>query len=143
MKCKINDYCCVYHACMSEDCQKKIILSQGHPGWGAGRCKTENNSLKKTIMKEKLIITFKSILIGHEIEEIVSAGYNKTGNKFSVIFNGSKGYLDNIEFVCEGKQKDGINYIHIDSIRNQKGLPINKMVSVYHSEENGVRIEVK
>ena len=38
MKCKINDHCCVYHACMSNDCQKEVVLSQGHPGWGSGRC---------------------------------------------------------------------------------------------------------
>ncbi len=38
MKCKISDSCCVYHACMSDDCQKDVVLSQGHAGWGKGRC---------------------------------------------------------------------------------------------------------
>ena len=38
-KCKINDHCCVYHECMGgENCQKDEVLSQGHPGWGEGRC---------------------------------------------------------------------------------------------------------
>jgi len=46
MKCKLSDWCCVYHACMSNECQQKIVLSQV-PGWGAGRCEKENNSLKK------------------------------------------------------------------------------------------------
>lgn len=35
------------------------------------------------------------------IQETISQGYKKTGLKFSVHFNGSKGYLDNIEISCE------------------------------------------
>jgi len=38
---------------MSDDCQKKIILIQGDPGWGAGRCEKENNSFKKSITMSK------------------------------------------------------------------------------------------
>ena len=46
MKCKINDYCCVYHACMGEDaCQKEVVLEQGHPGWGPGRCEKRTKKI--------------------------------------------------------------------------------------------------
>lgn len=35
------------------------------------------------------------------LERITTGGYEKTGLKFSVHLNGSKGYLDNIEISCE------------------------------------------
>ena len=37
MKCKISDYTCPYHACMSDDCQKLIVLQQG-VSFGCGHC---------------------------------------------------------------------------------------------------------
>lgn len=41
MKCKISEWCCVYHACMSDDCQKRIVIKQG-VNWGKGKCSTLN-----------------------------------------------------------------------------------------------------
>lgn len=38
-KCKINDPTCVYHACMSEHCQKRHVLGNG-ANWGVGKCET-------------------------------------------------------------------------------------------------------
>ena len=37
MKCKISAPGCVYHACMSDDCQKAAVFDNGHD-WGSGLC---------------------------------------------------------------------------------------------------------
>lgn len=37
-KCKSKNYTCVYHACMSDDCQRKEVLKNGI-SWGNGKCK--------------------------------------------------------------------------------------------------------
>lgn len=37
MKCKTSDYGCIYHACMSDDCQKEVVLEQG-ANYGPGKC---------------------------------------------------------------------------------------------------------
>ena len=36
MKCKINAWGCIYHACMSNDCQKRYMKRKD---LGDGRCK--------------------------------------------------------------------------------------------------------
>jgi hypothetical protein len=38
MKCKISNWSCVYHACMSDDCQKYEVLK--HNDYGNGKCET-------------------------------------------------------------------------------------------------------
>jgi len=95
-------------------------------------------------MKEQLIVKFKLPMIENLsiVRAIVSMGYRSTGNKFSINFNGSKGYLSNIEITCEGTQKEGNNIIWVERLRTKKGTLSSKMVSVFHSEENGIRIEV-
>ncbi len=46
MKCHISQWGCVYHACMSDDCQKKQVLSNG-VNWGEGKCsKTKTMQLE-------------------------------------------------------------------------------------------------
>ena len=42
MKCKTSDWACLYHACMSDDCQKRHVLKNGI-NWGNGNCKTKIN----------------------------------------------------------------------------------------------------
>lgn len=37
VKCKIDDRGCVYHACMSDNCQKNVVLMAG-VDWGKGNC---------------------------------------------------------------------------------------------------------
>ena len=44
-KCKKGYYGCPYHACMSNDCQKKIVMDQGID-WGKGYCKTNLQIVK-------------------------------------------------------------------------------------------------
>jgi len=95
---------------------------------------------------EQLIVKFKLPLLERldTINYIVSQGWKKTDNKFHVVFNGSKGYLDSIEIGCEGIQpKNRENFIDIYSYRAKCGKLMNKMVSIYHSEEKGVRVEIK
>ena len=38
--CLTDDYECVYHACMSNDCQKNEVLTRCD--WGLGNCETHN-----------------------------------------------------------------------------------------------------
>jgi hypothetical protein len=93
---------------------------------------------------EKLIDKFKLPLIERHstIEVILILGYRKTGNKFSVVFNGSAGYLSNIVIICEGIQKEDNNIIWIENLRNKDMSLKSKMVSIFHSEENGIRVEI-
>ena len=37
MKCHISDWCCIYHACMSDDCQKNEVLKH-RTDLGIGNC---------------------------------------------------------------------------------------------------------
>lgn len=92
---------------------------------------------------EKKLLGFQLPMIENVsiIEAICSLGYSETGNKFSVNFNGSKGYLDNIEISCEGVQKEN-NRINVNEFRNKNRTFKKKQVNVYYSEENGVRISI-
>ena len=64
-------------------------------------------------------------------------GYRKTGNKFSIEFSGSKGYLSHLSIHCEGFQKEENR---IFEIFNKNGSVKKKIINVYHSELNGVRL---
>jgi hypothetical protein len=92
-------------------------------------------------MKEKLIFKFKLPLINELqlITTICSYGYRKTQNKFSVNFNGSKGYLSNIEITCEGNQKEE-NRIFVENLMNKDGSFKNIIVNLFYSDENGIRL---
>ncbi len=93
---------------------------------------------------ETLIAKFKLPIIENLtiLEFIVASGFKKTGNKFSVEFNGSKGYLSNITISCEGHQKENNNIIWVENLMTTKGALKKKTVSIYHSHENGVRVDV-
>ncbi len=93
---------------------------------------------------EKLIAKFKLPMIENLslVSLLISLGYRKTGNKFQVEFNGSKGYLSNIQIHCEGIQRQRNNIIWIEKLRTKKGALRSKMVEIYHSEENGVRVSL-
>lgn len=41
--CKISAWGCPYHACMSDDCQKKVVVSQGVT-FGACKCDRDRNA---------------------------------------------------------------------------------------------------
>lgn len=94
--------------------------------------------------KEKIICSFKlpKIQDWRFLVGTIGLCYHATGNKFSFEFNGSKGYLSNIEISCEGVQKERNNIIWIESLTNKNGTLKSKLVSIYHSEETGVRVEV-
>ena len=92
-------------------------------------------------MTEQLIMkiglpSFKDLSL---VDAIVSLGYARTGNKFTVAFNGSKGYLSNIEISCEGHQKEE-NRIFIENLRNKNGSLKSILVNIFYSDENGIRI---
>lgn len=92
-------------------------------------------------MKEQLIVKFKLPMIYNLslINIIVKVGFDKTGNKFSVLFHGSKGYLSNVEISCEGYQTEE-NIIWIEKLRNKNGCLKSIMINVFYSEKNGIRV---
>lgn len=93
---------------------------------------------------EQLIMKFRlqSIRDLSLVDDIISIGYKKTGNKFSIEFNGSKGYLSNINVACEGVQKERNNVIWIENLITKKCTLKSKMVEIYHSKERGIRVSV-
>ena len=42
--CLISSWGCIYHACMSDDCQKAVVLGQGFD-WGFGKCENKEKGL--------------------------------------------------------------------------------------------------
>ena len=44
MNCKIDNWSCIYHACMSNDCQKEVMLDQD-ADYGPGKCEKEVEEL--------------------------------------------------------------------------------------------------
>ena len=93
---------------------------------------------------EKLILKLKLNQLEHlsTINDILFDGYRKTGNKFRVEFNGSKGYMDHIEIACEGTQTKRNNIIRAKDLFTEEGWVSSETVSIYHSNENGVRVEI-
>lgn len=75
------------------------------------------------------------------INIILKGCYTETGEKFSIHFNGSAGYLDNIEFTCEREsQLDNIiQYAMLVQTPNYNEIS----VTIYHSKDKGVRVEVE
>lgn len=69
-------------------------------------------------------------------------GYRKTGNKMMISFHGSKGYLSYAAIRCEGYQRGEENIIWIEKLTNKDGSLKQKMVNIFHSEENGIRISL-
>lgn len=96
---------------------------------------------------EQVILKFKLPMINdlRIINSIVVRGYNMTYNKFDVIFSGSKGYLDHIRIECEGRQNPEFNTI-IDiadpELRTKAGKLRSIPVTIFHSRENGIRIDI-
>lgn len=39
--CKKSDWCCVYHACMTNDCQRSVVRQQGY-NFGHGSCEKKS-----------------------------------------------------------------------------------------------------
>lgn len=77
------------------------------------------------------------------IAAVVRDCYNITGNKFSVAFHGSKGYLSHIEISAEGLQPGRANIIWLHRIEEQKVNGNQIMVSIYYSAAQGVRVAVE
>lgn len=92
-------------------------------------------------MKEQLLMKFKLPMIQSlaVVNAIVTMGYKATGNKFTVSFNGSKGYLNDITIECEGNQIAD-NRIRYQELLNKDGSLKSIDVNVFYSNEHGVRI---
>jgi hypothetical protein len=57
MKCKISNWGCLYHACLSDDCQKRFVLENG-VNYGKGKCekKMTKDERNKALKAGKIII---------------------------------------------------------------------------------------
>jgi hypothetical protein len=75
------------------------------------------------------------------INNILRDCYKKTGEKFSINFNGSSGYLDNIEITGE---VNNIPYNRIEYALLVQTPNYNTIgVSLYYSKDKGLRVEVE
>ena len=101
------------------------------------KIETPNDGKKR----EKLILRFKLPQITSKsfIEILCLHGYRETGNKFSISFNGSKGYLSNFEISCEGYQKAD-NRIFIEDLYNKDRTLKSIGVNIFYSDEYGIRL---
>lgn len=55
MHCKISNWACVYHACMSNDCQKAIVIEnmpEIEKDWGKGSCEEKKEIVNNQINKQ-------------------------------------------------------------------------------------------
>lgn len=95
-------------------------------------------------MPEQLLIKFKLPQLQNldTVHAIVITGFEKTGNKFSVNFNGSKGYLSHVEITCEGIQKERNNLIWIEELQRENGSLQIKDIEIFHCPKLGVRVSV-
>lgn len=50
MICSTSQWSCVYHACMTDECQKKIVNDQGF-NWGNGKCFKKKNMFYRANVK--------------------------------------------------------------------------------------------
>ena len=95
-------------------------------------------------MEEEIIIyqtQLNNLFNPFVIMGIVAQGYNKTDCKFSVSFNGSKGYLSNISIYAEGYQKEN-NRLRRDELFTRKNRFTKKKLNVFFSHVNGVRLSL-
>lgn len=46
MKCKTSNWGCVYHACMTDECQKRYVLKHDKT-LGKGKCQVSKNEKKR------------------------------------------------------------------------------------------------
>ena len=101
-------------------------------------------------MKDILIFNAKFLKNTDNLNQLLNEFYSKTGLKLSIIFNGSKGYLDNIEFKCESRKS--INKVPMFLINNVKGaddgiviisIDEDKIYTKYNLEEVLVFASVK
>lgn len=92
----------------------------------------------------KNIIKFKLPMISDVrfIAMIVEDGYRATGNKFNVVFHGSKGYLSHIEINAEGSQAERTNIIWLRDLFTTNGALKKKSVSVDYCEKRGVFVTI-
>jgi len=87
------------------------------------------------ILSTQLSNLFNPAVINHLCRD----GFRKTGNKFFIGFMGSKGYLSHLSISCEGVQGEDNT---ITDLFNKGGSLKKKLVNVYHSELNGVRLSL-
>jgi len=91
--------------------------------------------------KEQIIAKFSLDNLFDFIPLIVTLGYRTTGNKFSVLFHGSKGYLDSLEIICEGVQNE-TNTITLSDYMTVKRRFKKKILNIFHSNMMGVRLSI-
>jgi len=92
---------------------------------------------------EKLIyqVSLKKLTNIDEIMDICRVFYNKTGHKISVKYNGSKGYLTNVEFESEGFQTHASNNRITFELTEQGELIVtDTIIEFYNSSKDGLRI---
>lgn len=95
-------------------------------------------------MEDEIVIIRAPILhIFHPnfLELICYMGYQKTFQKFSVTFAGSKGYLNHLRIDCEGVKSKN-NRIKWREMFEQDGVPKSQTLNIYYTQAEGVRLSI-
>ncbi len=71
---------------------------------------------------------------------ILGVGYRKTGNKFRISINGSRGYLCDISISCEMNNGVYNNKVRRGEIYTSKGRYRKRKINIYHSHSHGIRV---
>jgi|AntRauTorckE5430_2_1112549.scaffolds.fasta_scaffold70801_1 hypothetical protein len=94
-------------------------------------------------MSEQQIIRFPLPKLYECIPTIISQGYQKTGNKFSVRVVGAKGHVAKVVVACEGEQVS-LNWIQLKSFTNHDDSLRDDVVDfIFHSQKHGVHVSVR
>lgn len=93
-------------------------------------------------MKKLLAIKLPHLLDHRLISHLVTIGYRETGWKFSVSFNGSKGYLCSVSIDAEGPQEQQTNRICVTKLYTKGGSISRKMLTIFHCSERGVILKL-
>src|SRR5699024_4106997 len=94
--------------------------------------------------KEDAVLSFdfSVMLTAPGLNVICKEFFNKTGQKLSIIFEGSKGYINRIIFEAEGSQTTNKNKFSYVVFSKAKGIGDHK-AEVYFNQEEGVRIYIE
>lgn len=93
-------------------------------------------------MNKPIIFQFKDLSNLKKIDAILGTCYYETGNKFSIDFLGSKGYLSHIEINAECDSQIDNNRLEYQIINEYKGAE-KLHVRISFSEKKGVKVDLQ
>ena len=119
--CSISAWGCVYHACMSNHCQKRHVLDNG-VNWGAGKCEGNGISKLKLII---LVLIMSSVSCVKDDEPAITSGIEGTYEGISILDCPGFGYYKQRANTIEITAFDG-ERINISTMRTNAKANVNQ-----------------